>query len=224
MMGDNTGRAKPTPGKQAGGTLRGQVGQLSFELSHLFVQVKCRSGTVGQLGHDLSNDAQRTSWHSWQRAVKAVRGVGVSEASPRGTYLVISERLRERIGADENAEVLPSEADLMREHGVGRNTVRRALKILEAEGVLQSAPGIGWRIVRGGDRRSLAERMSDLIAEESLSVGDPYPSESQLCNRFGASRTAVRRVLAQMEGNGLLATVHGKGRTVRALPAPAARP
>ncbi|WPO71384.1 MULTISPECIES: GntR family transcriptional regulator [Streptomyces] len=148
----------------------------------------------------------------------------MSEASPRGTYLVISERLRERIGADENAEVLPSEADLMREHGVGRNTVRRALKILEAEGVLQSAPGIGWRIVRGGDRRSLAERMSDLIAEESLSVGDPYPSESQLCNRFGASRTAVRRVLAQMEGNGLLATVHGKGRTVRALPAPAARP
>lgn len=148
----------------------------------------------------------------------------MSEASPRGTYLVISEKLREWIGADENVEALPSEAHLMRELGVGRNTVRRALKVLEAEGVLESAPGIGWRIVRDGDRRSLAERMSDLIAEESLSVGDPYPSEAQLCNRFGASRTAVRRVLAQMEGNGLLATVHGKGRTVRALPAPAARP
>lgn len=46
-------------------------------------------------------------------------------------------------------------------------------------------------------------------------VGDGYPSEAKLCERFSASRTAVRRVLAQMEGSGLLATVHGKGRTVR---------
>ncbi|MFJ1651736.1 GntR family transcriptional regulator [Streptomyces sp. NPDC088337] len=155
--------------------------------------------------------------------MQAVRGDGALEGNPRGTYLVISEKLRERIRQEDSTEVLPSEADLMREHGVGRNTVRRALKVLEAEGVLESAPGIGWRIVRSGDRRSLAERMSALIAEESLSVGDPYPSESQLCSRFGASRTAVRRVLAQMEGNGLLATVHGKGRTVRALPTPVAR-
>jgi len=66
--------------------------------------------------------------------------------------------------------------------------------------------------------------MTDVIKEDSLSVGDMYPSEAKLCERFGTSRTAVRRVLAQMEGNGLLATVHGKGRTVRALPASAARP
>lgn len=147
----------------------------------------------------------------------------MSEASPRGTYLVISEALRNRIGEDKAADALPSEADLMSEHGVSRNTIRRALKVLEAEGVLESAPGIGWRIVRDGDRRSLAERMADLIREDSLTVGDTYPSEAKLCERFGASRTAVRRVLAQMEGNGLLATVHGKGRTVRALPTHAAR-
>ncbi|MDN5384161.1 winged helix-turn-helix domain-containing protein [Streptomyces sp. LB8] len=145
-------------------------------------------------------------------------------ASPRGTYLVISEKLRQRIKADASGEALPSEADLMREYGVSRNTVRRALKVLEADGLVRSLPGAGWRIVRGGDRRSLAERMSDLITEESLSVGDPYPSEAQLCERFGASRTAVRRVLAQMEGNGVLDTVHGKGRTVRALPTRAVRP
>ncbi|MFF5424742.1 MULTISPECIES: GntR family transcriptional regulator [unclassified Streptomyces] len=60
--------------------------------------------------------------------------------------------------------------------------------------------------------------MTDLIREEALTVGDAYPSESKLCARFGVSRTAVRRALAQMEGNGLLDTVHGKGRTVRALP------
>ncbi|MFJ7903546.1 GntR family transcriptional regulator [Streptomyces sp. NPDC096198] len=145
------------------------------------------------------------------------------QASPRGTYLQVAEALRRQVGSGE-ADALPTEAALMRTHGVSRNTVRRALKVLEADGLVQPAPGIGWRVVRDGDRRSLAERMTDLIAEDSLSVGDTYPSEAKLCERFGASRTAVRRVVAQMEGNGLLATVHGKGRTVRALPTPTVQP
>ncbi|WP_327656015.1 winged helix-turn-helix domain-containing protein [Streptomyces sp. NBC_00483] len=147
----------------------------------------------------------------------------MSEASPRGTYLVISEALRKGIEEGETADTLPSEADLMRSHGVSRNTIRRALKVLEGEGVLESAPGVGWRVARGGDRRTLVEQMTDVITEDSLAVGDSYPSEAKLCERFGFSRTAVRRALAQMEGTGLLATVHGKGRTVRALPSPAAR-
>ncbi|QDN80442.1 GntR family transcriptional regulator [Streptomyces sp. S1A1-7] len=148
----------------------------------------------------------------------------MSQVSPRGTYLQVSESLRQQIESGDVGDALPSEAALMSSHGVSRNTVRRALKVLEADGVVESAPGIGWRVVRGGDRRSLAERMTDLLTEDSLSVGDTYPSEARLCERFGASRTAVRRVLAQMEGNGLLATIHGKGRTVRALPAPIVRP
>ncbi|GAQ63614.1 GntR family transcriptional regulator [Streptomyces scabiei] len=140
------------------------------------------------------------------------------EASPRGTYLILAGALRDRIEAGEYSDTLPSEADLVGSYYVSRNTVRRALQVLEADEVVESVPGVGWRVVRGGDRRSLAERMADVIKEDSLSVGDTYPSEAKLCERFGASRTAVRRVLAQMEGNGLLATVHGKGRTVRALP------
>lgn len=146
------------------------------------------------------------------------------QASPRGTYLQVSESLRQKIETGDFGNVLPSEAALMRSHGVSRNTIRRALKVLEADGLVESAPGVGWRPARSDDRRSLAERMTELISEDSLSVGDAYPSETKLCQRFGASRTAVRRVLAQMEGNGLLATVHGKGRTVRALPTPTARP
>ncbi|NEB30794.1 winged helix-turn-helix transcriptional regulator [Streptomyces sp. SID14446] len=146
------------------------------------------------------------------------------DASPRGTYLVVAQVLRNDIGTAHGIDILPSEADLMKSHGVSRNTIRRALKVLETDGLVESAPGIGWRVVRGVERRSLAELMTDLIKEDLLAVGDTYPSEAKLCDRFGASRTAVRRVLAQMEGNGLLVTAHGKGRTVRALPPPTDRP
>lgn len=143
----------------------------------------------------------------------------MSEASPRGTYLVIAEALRNGIEEGQLLDDLPSEAELGDAYGVARNTVRRALKVLDAEGMLESAPGVGWRVARGGDRRPLVERMIAVINEDSLTVGSAYPSEAKLCARFGVSRTAVRRGLAQMEGTGLLLTVHGKGRTVRALPA-----
>lgn len=165
----------------------------------------------------------RCGAHGWVPAGLGREG-RVPQASPRGTHLQVSESLRQEIESGDIADTLPSEASLMDSHSVSRNTIRRALKVLEGDGVVESAPGIGWRVIRGGDRRSLAQRMTDVIEEDSLSVGDTYPSEAKLCKRFDASRTAVRRVLAQMEGNGLLATVHGKGRTVRALPTPTARP
>ncbi|MER7622742.1 winged helix-turn-helix domain-containing protein [Streptomyces sp. NPDC126503] len=146
------------------------------------------------------------------------------KSSPRGTYLLISNEIRTRVVNGEIGESFPSEAKLMQLLGVSRNTVRRALKVLEAEGVVYSTPGAGWRVSEKGDRRSLVERMTELIVTDSLAVGDAYPSEAKLCERFGASRTAVRRAAAQMEGSGLLDTVHGKGRTVRALPASARQP
>ncbi|MEV8624120.1 winged helix-turn-helix domain-containing protein [Streptomyces sp. NPDC051079] len=145
-------------------------------------------------------------------------------ASPRGTYLVIAEALLTEITDGTFTSSLPSEAELVKAYGVSRNTVRRALKELETRQVIESSPGVGWRVARGDDRHSLVEYMTNLIVEDSLAVGDQYPSEAKLCERFRVSRTAVRRALAQMEGNGLLNTVHGKGRTVRALPASIERP
>ncbi|MFB7514030.1 winged helix-turn-helix domain-containing protein [Streptomyces sp. NPDC056144] len=144
--------------------------------------------------------------------------------SPRGTYLSIADGLRKDVEGGRVTSSLPSEATLMASHGVSRNTVRRALKVLEAGRVIESVPGVGWRVVGSGDATSLVDRMVSVILDDHLAVGDVYPSESQLCTRFGASRTAVRRALAQMEGNGLLDTVHGKGRTVRALPGSTEQP
>ncbi|MFI8425081.1 GntR family transcriptional regulator [Streptomyces sp. NPDC085479] len=148
----------------------------------------------------------------------------MSKTSPRGTYLVIAEALRREISQGKIQGPLPSEADLMRTHGVARNTARRALKALEAERLIESVPGIGWRVTESTRSVPLVERMVRIITADALSVGDTYPSESKLCDRFGASRTAVRRALAQMEGSGLLNTAHGKGRTVRALPGSTKQP
>lgn len=142
----------------------------------------------------------------------------MSEASPRGTYLIIADALRKEISASQIQDgALPSEADLMARHGVARNTVRRALKVLAEESLIVSVPGAGWKTSSSAAPRPLVNRLREVIDQDGLAVGDPYPSEQKLCERFGASRTAVRRALAQMEGLGLLATVHGKGRTVRAL-------
>ncbi|OEV31515.1 DNA-binding protein [Streptomyces nanshensis] len=144
----------------------------------------------------------------------------MTQASRRGTYLVIADVLKREIQGESPPEALPSEAELMDEHGVSRTTVRRALQVLAEEGFIESAPGIGWIVGTGGDRRPLVERMTEIIRADGLSPGDPFPSEAKLCERFLTSRTAVRRALAQMEGQGLLSTVHGKGRTVCALPSP----
>ncbi|MEV4424989.1 winged helix-turn-helix domain-containing protein [Streptomyces sp. NPDC049602] len=143
----------------------------------------------------------------------------MADSSPRGTYLLIAAAMRNEIEEGKLTDALPSEARLMELHGVSRNTIRRALKALAGDHLIESAPGAGWHVASGEARPPLIERMTDLIAEDSLAVGDTYPSESKLCERFKASRTSIRRALGQMEGMGLLDTVHGKGRTVRALPA-----
>ncbi|MEV5597581.1 GntR family transcriptional regulator [Streptomyces sp. NPDC052496] len=140
------------------------------------------------------------------------------QTSPRGTYLQITESLRQKIQKGKITEGLPSEAELMRTYGVGRTTVGRALKALRNEGVIESVQGIGWYVAGTGDRRPLVERITDLLRAEDVRPGAPFPSEKELCDRFGMSRTAVRTAIAQLEGAGLVEMGPGRRRRVRALP------
>ncbi|WP_250404408.1 GntR family transcriptional regulator [Streptomyces cellostaticus] len=140
------------------------------------------------------------------------------QASPRGTYLQVAEALRQKIEAREIAEGLPSQAALMRAYGVSRSTIERALAALKAEGVIESVQGAGWFVAGTGDRRPLVERVTDLLRGEGVKVGDRFPTEKELCERFGASRTAVRSAIAQMEGQGLIGKGAGRGREVLTLP------
>ncbi|MFE3740402.1 GntR family transcriptional regulator [Streptomyces sp. NPDC059134] len=141
------------------------------------------------------------------------------QGSPRGTYLEVSESLREKISTGEIPEALPSQSTLVSEYGVSRSTVERALSVLKAEGVIESVQGAGWFVVGTGDRRPLVEKVTDLLRGDRVKVGDRFPTEKELGERFGASRTAVRSAIAQMEGQGLIGKGAGRGREVRALPA-----
>jgi DNA-binding GntR family transcriptional regulator len=131
----------------------------------------------------------------------------------------VSESLRQKIKKGEIVEALPSQAALMSAYSVSRSTIERALGALKAEGVIESVQGAGWYVAGSGDRRPLVVKLTDLLRTEGVEVGDRFPTEKELCDRFGASRTAVRSAIAQMEGQGLIGKGAARGREVRALPA-----
>ncbi|QSB14036.1 winged helix-turn-helix transcriptional regulator [Natronosporangium hydrolyticum] len=149
--------------------------------------------------------------------------------SPRstawGAYREIATALRERIAGGEFAPgaALPSEADLCEQYAVARNTLRRALDQLAADGLIVTHPGRG-RVVadaQGGaggsvpQYRAVAAQLRALIDSGDLAPGDPLPSESALAQSHGVSRGTARHALAELEGAGLVEAVHGRGRFVR---------
>jgi DNA-binding GntR family transcriptional regulator len=126
--------------------------------------------------------------------------------------------LRQKIREGEITEALPSQAALVGAYNVSRSTIERALAALKADGVIESVQGSGWYVAGSGDRRPLVEKVTDLLRADGVSVGDRFPTEKELCEQFGASRTAVRSAIAQMEGQGLIGKGATRGREVRALP------
>ncbi|MER5862078.1 GntR family transcriptional regulator [Kitasatospora sp. NPDC002040] len=130
----------------------------------------------------------------------------------------IAEALRAEIGMASGTSTLPSEAELMARYGVARSTVGRALKILAGEGLIRSQQG-ARRTVTATDRTpSVYDQIAGVIARDGLEPGDAFPSESALCSQTSASRGTVRRILAQLEGAGILEVRQGTGRFVRTVP------
>jgi GntR family transcriptional regulator len=68
------------------------------------------------------------------------------------------------------------------------------------------------------DRRSpvpfyfqLKQLVRDEIAAERRQPGERIPSENELCDHFGVSRTTVRQALSELEAEGLLRKEKGRG-------------
>lgn len=150
------------------------------------------------------------------------------QASPRGTFLKIADAVKAQIEANPEMTVLPSAADIVRDHGVSRGVALRVFRALQADGVAEPVRGGRWRVVRAGqqeDSRPLVDRIADVIAEDQLEVGAAFPSASALCVRFGVSRPTVSRALDKLEAAGWLSEGgQGKVRTVRAVPSREERP
>jgi DNA-binding GntR family transcriptional regulator len=153
---------------------------------------------------------------------------GAASVTPRttpwGAYKGITDALRARLGAGEFATgaALPSESSLSAEYRVARNTLRRALVQLAAERLIAARPGRGW-VVLGGQSadaepvpqyRSMAADLRSMIESGKLRPGDALPSEMALADRYGVARGTARHALAELEGAGLVESVHGKGRFV----------
>ncbi|WP_406218532.1 GntR family transcriptional regulator [Streptomyces canus] len=144
------------------------------------------------------------------------------QSSPRGTFLKIADAVKLQIKANPDMLELPAAADLMRDYKISRGVALRAFGVLQKDGVAEPVPGGRWRVVRAGapaDRRPLEVRIADVITDEHLEVGAPFPSAAVLAERFGVSRPTVTKALDKLEADGVLASGgQGKVRTVRAVP------
>jgi GntR family transcriptional regulator len=78
--------------------------------------------------------------------------VSIDRDGPVPVYLQLAGILREGIAAGEYAagRALPSEATLMQQHGLARETVRKAVRVLRDEGLVQIVQGRGAYVTKGG--------------------------------------------------------------------------
>lgn len=95
-------------------------------------------------------------------------------AMPRGSILLAHD-LRERIltGEIPPGSALPSERDLVAQTGIGRSTVREALRILEAQGFVTTRIGrSGGAIAQLPGRDTMADAVALLIRGRELRLDD----------------------------------------------------
>ncbi|NAS22388.1 GntR family transcriptional regulator [Herbidospora sp. NEAU-GS84] len=130
---------------------------------------------------------------------------------------IIKDRVQACVYPD--GALLPSEAALCREFGVARSTIRRALGLLESEGLIVVIPAKG-RAVKKCLRApqylysAIAADLRRKIRDRELRMGDIIPSEAALCRRYAVSRYTIRQALALLQSDGLIAVKAGSGRFV----------
>ncbi|GAA5093351.1 FadR/GntR family transcriptional regulator [Chryseobacterium ginsengisoli] len=84
----------------------------------------------------------------------------------------VAERLIDGISSDEYSigEKLPTEPELMKIYGVGRSSIREAIKILSIKGVLNVHQGVGTFVVSKNIQESLESQINKAETEEVQEV------------------------------------------------------
>jgi GntR family transcriptional regulator len=118
------------------------------------------------------------------------------DSSPmrRLRYQVIADDLRRRLEAGDyqSGDLLPSESELSHEHAASRVTVRRALEVLRADGLVDARQGFGWFVAADPVRQTLG-RLGTI--EDQLGEAGIESKRRILEFRFVAPPPAARAVL-----------------------------
>jgi GntR family transcriptional regulator len=109
-------------------------------------------------------------------------------------YREIADDIRLGVGSGEFApgRVLPSEAELSLRYSASRVTVRRALEVLAADGIVASRQGFGWLVATTPVRQALG-RLGTI--EEQLAASGARAERRVLEFAFAPASARVRRVL-----------------------------
>ncbi len=67
------------------------------------------------------------------------------------------------------------------------------------------------KLYRGPLQADIIQAVNDYIREHALSSGDKLPSQSELVEYFGVSRTSIREALKTLEALGTITVVNGVG-------------
>ncbi|MER8072949.1 FCD domain-containing protein [Streptomyces sp. NPDC094034] len=95
----------------------------------------------------------------------------VNRVSAPKPYSLLADQLREAIlgGEISEGDTLPSERDLVEQTGLTRGSVREALKLLSAEGLVQTRPGrFGGNIVTLPRKENIANSLSQFVRGKGL--------------------------------------------------------
>jgi GntR family transcriptional regulator, transcriptional repressor for pyruvate dehydrogenase complex len=99
------------------------------------------------------------------------RGVALNVIRVAKTYEVLAEQLREQIltGAIPPGAPLPNERDLGDRTGLGRGSVREALRILEAQGLISTRLGRnGGRVTRQPGIESISQSLEFFVRSQQI--------------------------------------------------------
>lgn len=94
--------------------------------------------------------------------------------SRQKTYALVADRLLELISTRRlgPGDVLPSERELVELYGVGRSSVREALRMLESKGVIRSGPNGSFRVADFG--HALNRSLDFLISVDEADYGELF--------------------------------------------------
>lgn len=107
----------------------------------------------------------------------------------------VADRIKEAIRSERYGvnEKLPTEPELMKQFGVGRSTIREAVRMLANSGLLTVQQGIGTFVADStDDRESLAERLNRAASEDIDEI-------RQLLEVQIAKKAAINRTQAQLD-------------------------